>query len=71
MWNGRPVSRAVKKAKSRDDRLESNAREFFERARAAYLELYERHPERIVRIDAAKSEDEVFKEIRQELSRRL
>ncbi len=59
------------KAKSGDDRLESNAREFFERSRAAYLELYERHPERIVRIDAAKSEEEVFVEIQQELSRRL
>lgn len=60
-----------KKANSSDDRLESNAREFFERTRGAYLELYERHPERIVRIDAAKSEEQVFEEIQQELSRRL
>ena len=60
-----------KQANSTDDRLESNTREFFERARAAYLELYERYPERIVRIDAAKSEDDVFAEIKRELTERL
>jgi dTMP kinase len=60
-----------KKANSTDDRLESNTREFFDRARAAYLELYERYPERIVRIDAAKNEDEVSAQICSELERRL
>lgn len=57
-------------AGSADDRLESSAREFFERVRAAYLELYERHPHRIVRIDAARSEDDVFDTVRRELTAR-
>jgi dTMP kinase len=59
------------KARSADDRLESNAREFFERTRAAYLELYERYPDRFVRIDASRSEDDVFAEILKELRARL
>jgi dTMP kinase len=60
-----------KKANATDDRLESSTREFFERVRAAYLELCERHPQRIVRIDAAQSEDEVFRKITEELRIRL
>ena len=60
-----------RKANSADDRLESNTREFFERVRAAYLELYQRYPERIVRINAADDEDRVFNSIRTELTRRV
>ena len=60
-----------KKANSKNDRLESSTREFFERVRAAYLEIYKRHPSRMVRIDAARSEDEVFAEIRNKLRVRL
>ena len=59
------------KANSKNDRLESSARDFFERVRAAYLELCERHPQRVVRIDAARSEAAVFDDIRKELNRRL
>jgi dTMP kinase len=56
-----------KHANSKDDRLESGTREFFERVRAAYLELYEKHPGRIVRIDGARDENEVFDAIKSEL----
>lgn len=60
-----------KKANSKADRLESSTREFFERVRAGYLELYERHPHRMVRIDAAKGADDVFEKIKTELKLRL
>ena len=60
-----------KKANSKDDRLESGSREFFERIRAAYLELVRRYPQRIVRVDAAQSEDQVFESITRSLAQRL
>jgi dTMP kinase len=59
------------RANATDDRLESSAREFFERVRAAYLKLCDRHPQRIVRIDGTSSEDEVFRKITEELRIRL
>lgn len=60
-----------KKANSTDDRLESSTHDFFERVRAAYLELCQRHPQRVVRIDAAQNEDDVFRRISEELRLRL
>lgn len=53
------------------DRLEKNAHDFFERTRAAYHELCKRHPERMVLINAEKSPDEVFAEIRSHLQKKL
>ena len=53
------------------DRMKDNPKQFFERVRNAYLELCERYPERIVTIDARKSEDDVFEQIREEFQQRL
>ena len=41
------------------DRIESDGRSFMERVSAGYRELARLHPERIVKVDAARSEDEV------------
>lgn len=49
------------------DRLEQNAREFFERTRAAYHDLCRRHAARMVLLDGAKSADEVFNAIQEKL----
>jgi len=49
------------------DRLEQNAREFFERTRTAYHDLCRRHPSRMVLLDGAKSADEVFTAIQEKL----
>ena len=49
------------------DHFEREDREFFERVRATYLSQSDRYPERIKRIDAARSLDEVKQEIRTHL----
>jgi dTMP kinase len=59
------------KAGAPSDRLEMNAREFFERVREAYHRLCARHPERMVLLDASQSEDAVFDRIREEIRKRL
>lgn len=50
-----PVACAVKRRSGReegeDDRMESGGTEFFERVRAAYLEIATREPERVVVLD--------------------
>jgi dTMP kinase len=50
------------------DRLESEEDEFFERIRASYEELAARQPERIRRIDAGASPDQVLRAALAELS---
>jgi dTMP kinase len=52
------------KAGMENDRLEQNAHDFFERTRAAYHELCERHPQRMVLIDASQSAEKVFEKIK-------
>jgi dTMP kinase len=54
-----------------DDRLESNAHDFFERVRTAYHDLCRKHGKRMVLIDAAQNEERVFADIEKELQRRL
>ncbi|MCB9357718.1 MAG: dTMP kinase [Calditrichaeota bacterium] len=53
------------------DRLEQNPREFFEAVRAAYIELCTAYPERMVRIDARESAENVFQQVRAAISSRL
>jgi dTMP kinase len=53
------------------DRLEQNAHDFFERTRAAYAELCRRHPRRMMLINAARSESEVFADIVTALENKL
>jgi dTMP kinase len=45
------------------DHFEREQSAFFERVRAAYLELADRYPERIKRIDAARPKDDVERQI--------
>ena len=45
------------------DRLEQNAREFFERVRSAYIMLCERNPERYFRVDASRPAATLFTQI--------
>jgi dTMP kinase len=59
------------KAGLENDRLEQNARDFFERTRAAYHELVELHKSRMVLIDASQREDTVFEQIRRTLEDRI
>jgi dTMP kinase len=53
------------------DRLESNARDFFERVRHTYHDLCHRNPERMLLLDGTKSEDVVFGKIVAALTERL
>lgn len=50
--------------RSKPDRLEAETISFFQRVRRSYLDLSQRHPERIRIIDAARGADEIADEIR-------
>ena len=50
--------------RSKPDRLEAETISFFQRVRRSYLDLSQRHPERIRVIDAARGADEIADEIR-------
>lgn len=56
-------ARAVAASGGKQDRMESQPLEFFEKVRAGYLALAEGEPDRIAVIDASKSIDEVTEEI--------
>ena len=58
-------------AGSEPDRLEQNPREFFEAVRQAYLELCDRHPQRVTKIDASGVEDIVFAQVQAAIAARL
>ncbi len=63
-----PVEVGLERIADRDhDHFEREDRAFFDRVRAAYLELAERYPERIKRIDAAQP----LETVKQELSSHL
>lgn len=62
----RTRSRAGESADGKADRMEAFPRDFYERVRAAYLELAAREPERFCVVDASLSPDEVFEKIRAE-----
>ena len=59
------------KAGTPSDRLEMNARDFFDRVREAYHTLCARHPERMVLLDASQPAEVVFGRIQRELEARL
>lgn len=65
-----PVDVGRARIAARDhDRFEREHAEFFERVRAAYLELAERHPERITVIDASLPVDGVERQLEDRLDR--
>ena len=59
-----PVDVALNRVGKNHDRMESSGVEFFERVRHGYIELSKKYPERIKLIDAQRSIDEVFKDVR-------
>lgn len=59
------------KAGAPSDRLEMNARDFFDRVRAAYHAMCARHPGRMILLNASQPEEAVFARIREELERHL
>jgi dTMP kinase len=68
-----PVPMGLERARSRQggaaDRFEAEAQEFFERVRAAYLELARREPQRIRVIDASVPLEEVQRQVAAVLER--
>jgi len=52
------------------DRIERNELEFHRRVREGFVEYARRYPERTAVVDAVRSEDEVFAEIRRVLEER-
>jgi dTMP kinase len=59
------------KAGAPSDRLEMNARDFFERVRETYHRLCARDPQRMILLDASQPEEVVFRRIQRELEVRL
>jgi dTMP kinase len=52
----------MKKAERTQDRMESETIDFHQKVRNGFLELAKRHPQRIKRLDASKSAEEVFEQ---------
>lgn len=63
--------RAFDRLEKRQDRIERYGVEFFERVRSGYLRIAEEEPERIKIIDADRSIDEVFNDVKSILSKLL
>ena len=61
-WLDAPIELGMTRARARGelDRFEQEKAAFFEKVRSGYQTLWERHPERLKRIDATQSPDQVF-----------
>lgn len=72
-WLDAPLEIGMGRARNRGpaDRFEVEEMAFFERVRQGFVDLAEREPERIVKIDAAVSLDEVQSQLATELQRLL
>lgn len=68
-----PAIRGLERTSDRgsEDRFETESLQFLERAREAYLERARVHPGRYVVIDASRSADQVWEQIRDELEGRF
>lgn len=64
-----PVAAGLQRmtARGAPDRIESEAGEFFERARQGYLQLAQQYPDRIVQVDAGCDLEQVQQQLRQAL----
>jgi len=65
------LQRAVKRTGGPGDRFESEPLDYHRQVRRGFAEQHERFPERIVRIDGDRSEDEVFAAVRDAVVERL
>ena len=66
-----PVEVAAERRGGDRDRMEQAGKEFFERVRRAYLDLVEREPERVVRIDGTQNLDAINAEVVREVEAML
>lgn len=69
-----PAETGLQRARKRKrglDRLEKEAKTFHEKVRAGYLTLARKDKKRIRKIDAARSRDKIFSDIRRELEKIL
>lgn len=63
-WLDAPIETGMARARARGelDRFEQEKMDFFTRVRQGYAELYQQYPERIKRLDATQSAEQVFAE---------
>jgi len=62
---------AMKRRGKKVDRLEAQSRAFFERVRKGFLEIARKERKRVRVIDAAQPVEQVFKDVRKHLNRKL
>lgn len=69
-WLDAPIEIGMNRARERGalDRFEQEKVTFFEKVRGGYETLWQRHPERMKRLDATQMPDQVFLEAQQLLS---
>lgn len=63
-WLDLPVEQGMQRAKNRGvlDRFEQEKTEFFQSIQASYRQLAEQNPQRIIRLDASQSAEQLFEE---------
>ena len=69
-WLDAPIETGMSRARERGalDRFEQEKVTFFEKVRAGYLQLWEQYPERVKRLDATQSPEQVFAQALQYLN---
>ncbi|NJR64689.1 MAG: dTMP kinase [Leptolyngbyaceae cyanobacterium CRU_2_3] len=73
LWLDVAVEVGLMRAKQRGtgDRIEQATLDFHQRVQQGFTELAQAHPQRIVRIDASRSEEQVFKDIQAAIQHHL
>ena len=68
-WLDAPIETGMSRARERGalDRFEQEKVTFFEKVRAGYQQLWEQYPERVKRLDATQSPEQVFAQALQSL----
>ena len=68
-WLDAPIELGMNRARERGalDRFEQEKVSFFEKVRSGYETLWQRHPERIKRLDATQTPTQVFAQAMSEL----
>ena len=69
-WLDAPIETGMSRARERGDldRFEQEKVTFFEKVRAGYQQLWEQYPERVKRLDATQSPEQVFAQALQYLN---
>lgn len=72
-WLDAPTELGMARARARGelDRFEQEKAVFFEKVRAGYAQLHQQNPQRIKRLDATQSAEQVFEQAVQQLSEML